>query len=94
MRACVEAGGFEMTAYLGKRRARLVGDVHCAPIDRAIDVEHPEPDPFHVERPNRYGERRALVEECGRGFGRWLCLNIRDEDLQTVFRGFPVVDAR
>ena len=93
MRACVEAGGFEMTPYLCKRRARLLGDIDRAAIDRPIDVEHPEPDSFHVEGPNRHGERRALGEKSGRS-GRRLCLHVRDEDLQTVFRGFPVIEAR
>jgi hypothetical protein len=90
----MEASGFEMATYVGKRRTRLIGDADCAPVDRAINVEHPEPDPFHVEGPNRHGERRALGEERGRGVGSWLRLNVRDEDLQTVFRRFPVIDAR
>ena len=94
MRACVEAGGFEMTPYLCKRRARLLGDIDRAAIDRPIDVEHPEPDAFHVEGPNRHGERRALGEERRRGIGRCLSLHAGDEDLQAVFRGFPVIDAR
>ena len=93
MGACVEAGGFEMTAYFRKRRARLVRDIDGPSIDRPIDVEHPEPDSFHVEGPNRHGERRALGEERGRGIGRRLPLHVGNEDLQTVFRGFPMIDA-
>ena len=93
MRARVEAGRFEMAAYLGKGPACLVGDVNGAPIDRAIDVEHTEADSLHVKGADRHGKRRALVDECGRGPCRWLCLHVRDEDLETVFRGLSVVDA-
>jgi hypothetical protein len=93
VRARVEAGGFEVAAYLGKRRARFVGDVYCASINRPIDVEHPEPDAFHVESTNRHGERRAFGEERRRGIGPWLPLHAGNEDLQTLFRGFPVIDA-
>ena len=89
----METCGFEMAAYLGKRRARFVGDIDDPSIDRPIDVEHPEPDSFHVEGPNRHGERRALGEERGRGIGRRLPLHVGNEDLQTVFRGFPMIEA-
>ena len=93
MRPRMEAGGFEMAAYIGKRRARFVGDIDGPSIDRPIDVEHPEPDSFHVKGPNRHGERRALGEERGRGIGRRLRLHVGNEDLQTFFRGFPMIDA-
>ena len=63
MRARVEAGGLELSPNVAERSARRVADGQTAPGNQPIDVEHPEPDGFHMERPDGNAERRAFPEE-------------------------------
>src|SRR3954447_11422863 len=94
VRTGVEARSLEMLAHLGEGGARLVAQREAAAGQGAIDVEHAEPDGFHVERADRDRERGTFLKKrvpFGRGrLGR----HPRAELLQACFRGFPMIGIR
>ena len=85
MRTGMEPGRFELLAHLSERVARLVGKRNGSAIDHAIDVEHAEPDPLHMERANRDGQRRAFLEKTVARRTRWLRRDARDESFKAFF---------
>jgi phosphoglycolate phosphatase-like HAD superfamily hydrolase len=85
MRAGMEPGGFELLAHLSKREARVVGKRDASAIDHAIDVEHAEADPFHVERANRDAQRGAFLEETVARRARWLRRDARNQRFEAFF---------
>jgi hypothetical protein len=92
MRTRMEACRLELMPHVRECGFRLIRHRHIASSDQSIDVEHAEPDPFHMKRPNRELERFAFLEYRVLRSPSGLAVQTRDQELKTVFGGFPVVD--
>lgn len=92
MRSRVKTGRLELPAHLGECRPGIVSERHRFAGNHAIDVEHPEPDRFHVKGTDGHAERRALVEKGLSGIGLRERLNARDEQFEAVFCSFSGFD--
>ena len=87
----VEPRRFEFMPDVGERSLRRIADGNVGAIDEPIDIEHSEPDALHVKRSNREYQRFAFLEDGVLRLARRLALQVRDQDLQTVFGGFPMI---
>ena len=87
----MESCRFELTTHVGERLSRLRGQRHRFARDHAIDVEHAEPDPLHVEGADRDTQGGAFIEERFLRLALGLCLHACDEVLEALFGGFSRV---
>lgn len=91
MRSSVEPRRFELMSDVGERSPRCIAEGNVAASDEPIDVEHSEPDALHVKRSNREFQRFAFLEDGVLRRAWRLALQMRDQNLQTVFGGFAVI---
>jgi hypothetical protein len=91
VRPRVKTCRLELGSYLCKRASSVVADGHLAAMDQPVDVVHPEANAFHMERANRETQSCALFKKrVARRIVR-LRLHARDQRLQAVVGGFPVI---
>ena len=81
MRPRVETRSLELAPRLGKNPRGRGGEWQPALGQPTIDIEHAKPNAFHMERPDRAGERLAFgndrLELCLRRIGAASSLEFR-----------------
>lgn len=81
----------ELAAHVVERLSCLGGQRHGFTRDHPIDVEHPEPDSFHMKRADRDAQRSTFIEERLLRLALGLRLHAGDEVLEALFGGFSRV---
>ncbi len=72
----MKARGLQFGSDVAERLSPRIAERHRSPADQSIDIEHPKPDAFHVERPNRDEQGAALIQKGLARCASRLCLDI------------------